>query len=108
MALPHAGSGERIDLLLDHGGEVHSIALAKTAQLELIRLRLQKGKTMPTHQVAGEMTLHCLQGEIVCEAHGRGTVLRAGQMVYLAGAEPHALQANQDSLALLTILLHPV
>jgi hypothetical protein len=28
-------------------------------------------------------------------------------MVYLAGGEPHAIQANQDAVALLTILLHP-
>jgi hypothetical protein len=28
-------------------------------------------------------------------------------MVYLAGGEPHAIHANEDAVALMTILLHP-
>jgi quercetin dioxygenase-like cupin family protein len=68
---------------------------------------IPKEKPMPEHWVEGEMTLLCLEGEIAFHAHGRTTILRPNEMVYLAGGEPHAIQANQDAVALMTILLHP-
>jgi quercetin dioxygenase-like cupin family protein len=106
MALPHATSGERIVLLPDTlDDQFHSVALAKTPHLELIRLRLQKGKALPTHTVPGELTLQCLQGELMIDAHGRSTVLHPGEMLFLAGGVPYALMANHDSTALMTILL---
>ncbi|MEN3274312.1 MAG: hypothetical protein V7631_102 [Massilia sp.] len=110
MALQHAASGERIAL---HRGEddianFTSIALAKTEHMELIRLVVTKDKPMPEHRVEGEITLLCLEGEIAFDAHGRTIVLRPNEMVYLAGGEPHAVRANQDAVALLTILLGPV
>lgn len=105
MALQHAGSGERIALLDNIDPHYASVALARTPHMELIRLQLQKGKAMPTHRVEGEITLQCLQGELACEAHGQVTLLRPMEMLYLAGGEPHAVRANQDSVALLMILL---
>jgi quercetin dioxygenase-like cupin family protein len=105
MALPHAVSGERVALLDKIDPHFASVALAKTPHMELIRLQLQKGKSMPTHSVEGEITLQCLQGEIACEAHGRVTILKPMDMLFLAGGEPHAIKANEDCVALLTILL---
>jgi quercetin dioxygenase-like cupin family protein len=75
--------------------------------MELIRLVLPKEKPLPEHRVEGEMTLLCLEGEIAFDAHGRTTILRPNEMVYLAGGEPHAVRANKDAIALMTILLHP-
>ena len=107
MALPHAASG---DVITVQGGaqdfsRFSSIALAKTAGLELIQMIMPKGKSMPEHHVAGEITLLCLQGEIEVEAHADVKVLHAGEMLYLSGGQAHALRAVQDTLALLTILL---
>jgi len=83
------------------------VALAKTEHMELIRLMLPKEKPMPEHRVDGELTLLCLEGEIALDAHGRTTILHPNEMVYLAGGEPHAIRANRDAVALLTILLGP-
>ena len=107
MALQHAVSGERIALQRGDDDIAHftSIALVKTEHMELIRLVLPKEKPMPEHRVEGEMTLVCLEGEIAFDAHGRTTILRPNEMVYLAGGEPHAVRANKDAVALLTILL---
>ena len=108
MALPHASSGEVIDLKPAAGDDLSqfsSIALAKTDELELIRMILPKGKTMPEHHVPGEITLLCLQGEVVVDAHERRQALGPGQMVYLNGGQAHALEAREDSLLLLTILM---
>jgi quercetin dioxygenase-like cupin family protein len=107
MALPHASSGQVIALQRsdDDGSQFSSIALSKTEQMELIRLVLPTGKTMPEHWVKGEITLQCLSGEIAVDAHGRTATLHGGEMLYLAGATPHAVRAVADSVALLTILL---
>ena len=109
MALPHAASGELIRLQRGEDDIAHftSVALAKTEHMELIRLVLPKERDMPLHKVDGEVTLLCLTGEIVCEAHGKSTVLRPGEMLYLLGGVPHAVRANEDAVALMTILLHP-
>ena len=109
MALQHAASGERIALQRGDDDIAHftSIALVKTEHMELIRLVVPKEKPMPEHWVEGEMTLLCLEGEIAFSAHGRTTILAPNEMVYLAGGEPHAIRANQDAVALMTILLHP-
>ncbi|SFB76637.1 cupin domain-containing protein [Massilia yuzhufengensis] len=107
MALQHAVSGERIALQRGDNDIAHftSIALVKTEHMELIRLVLPKEKPMPEHSVEGEMTLVCLEGEIAFDAYGSTTVLRPNEMVYLAGGVPHAIRANEDAVALLTILL---
>jgi quercetin dioxygenase-like cupin family protein len=109
MALQHAVSGERIKLRRegDDIANFTSVALIKTDHLELIRLVVPVDKPMPEHRVEGEMTLLCLEGEIAFDAHGRTTILQPDEMVYLAGGEPHAVRANKDAVALLTILLHP-
>lgn len=107
MALQHAASGELIPLRRTEDDIAHftSVALAKTDNLELIRLVLPKERSMPEHRVDGEITLLCLQGEVVCDAHGKSTVLRPGELLYLLGGVPHAIRANEDAVALLTILL---
>lgn len=109
MALQHAVSGERI--ALERSGDdianFTSVALVKTDHMELIRLLVTKDKPIPEHRVEGEMTLLCLQGEIAFDAHGRTTVLRPNEMIYLAGGEPHTIRADTEAVALMTILLHP-
>lgn len=108
MALPHASSGQVIDLQPTAGDDLSqfsSIALAKTDELELIRMVMPKGKTMPEHHVLGEITLLCLQGQVAVEAHGGVQLLGPGQMLYLHGGQAHALEAREDSVVLLTILM---
>lgn len=107
MALHHASSGERIALQRGDDDIAHftSVALTKTEHMELIRLVLPKGRSMPEHKVDGELTLQCLEGEIAVDAHGRTTILLPSELVFLAGGEPHAVRAVEDAVALLTILL---
>ena len=109
MALQHAASGERIVLQRGEDDIAHftSVALVRTDHMELMRLVLPKERPMPEHRVEGEMTLLCLEGEIAFDAHGRTIILRPNEMVYLAGGEPHAVRANKDAVALMTILRHP-
>ncbi len=109
MALPHAASGQTIQLR--RAGEdltqFAATALAKTEELELMRLVLPQGKSMPEHSVPGAVTLLCLEGQIAVSAHGRVQNLNAGEMLYLNGGEVHAVRAQQDALVIVTIVLGP-
>jgi quercetin dioxygenase-like cupin family protein len=109
MAIPHAKSGEVIDLR--PAGEALAPALTstliKTDRLEVIRLVVAAGKELPHHQVAGEITVQCLEGRVTLTAGTTSRELRAGQMLYLTGGEPHSLRGIEDATVLLTILLHP-
>lgn len=107
MALPHASSGQLIDVrpLGEQLTSSTSRAILKTRDLEVIRLVLPAGKSFPEHHVPGEVTLHCLEGKVELTAHGTTQIMHAGDMVYLQGKQPHALRAIEDASVLHTILL---
>lgn len=49
------------------------------------------GKTLPQHQVPGEITLLCIEGECELKTPGTMQVLTTGDFVHLEGGTPHAL-----------------
>ena len=108
MSLPHAASGDLINIapLGDQLESAVSTAFMKTEHLELMRLVLQAGKSMPEHSVEGDVTLQCLEGRVELEAHGKRQALGPGQMVYLAPGVPHALHARENASVLMTVLLN--
>ena len=108
MAKPHAKSGEVIDLRPpgESPAPTPTSTLVKTDRLEVIHLAVPAGKELPHHQVAGEITVQCLEGRVAFTAGATARELRAGQMLYLAGNEPHSLRGIEDASVLLTILLH--
>jgi len=104
--LPHAAPGELIDVrpLGDQLPHSSSIALVRSADLEVMRLVLPADKSTPEHHVPGEITLLCLEGTVELQAHDKTQILQAGRMVYLAGNTPYALRALENSLVLMTML----
>ena len=107
MALPHASSGQIVDILSAEGKlpSAQSYALFKSAQLEVMRVVLPAGKAFPPHRVAGEITVQCLEGRIDFSVDGASQELRAGQLLHLAGGVLHGLVGLEDSSALVTIVL---
>lgn len=107
MALPHIAPGQVLDLLPLGAGlhEAQTVALFKSKHLELIRLVLRAGKSLPPHKVAGDITIQCIEGAITVSLEAEECLLRAGQMVYLAGNALHGVHALEDSYALVTIAL---
>jgi quercetin dioxygenase-like cupin family protein len=107
MALAHAISGDPINVqaLGDQLPNHMTSAIFKSDQLELIRLVLMAGKAFPPHQVAGEITVHCIEGQIDVTVEGQSNVLGPGQMLFLKGGVPHGVVAIKDSSALVTIVL---
>jgi quercetin dioxygenase-like cupin family protein len=107
MAIPHASSGQLIDVQ-PLGARLRgekSTALFKSEQLEVIRLVLPAGKSFPPHRVEGEVTIQCIEGEIEISVEGQGHVLRSGQMLFLSRSVLHGVHAVQDASALVTIVL---
>ena len=107
MAMAHAASGQLVDVHPLGGQlfEARTAALFKTDALEVMRLVLLAGKAMPAHSVKGEITIHCLEGEIELTANRQTQRMKAGQLVWLAGGVEHALSAVQNSSLLVTLVL---
>jgi quercetin dioxygenase-like cupin family protein len=107
MATPRALSGEAIDVRPFGAaiGEQKTTAILKSEQLELIRVVLQAGKSLPPHHVDGEITVLCLEGELDFCTDAGAIRMTAGSLVHLGRGEQHWLSARTDTSALLTICL---
>jgi quercetin dioxygenase-like cupin family protein len=107
MAIPHAVSGEVIDVRPLEAALAGSrtSTLVKTATLEVIRLVVPAGKAISEHRAPGEITVQCLEGAVDFAAHGRTQRLESGQMLYLDTGVPHALTGVRDASVLVTIQL---
>lgn len=107
MSLSHALSGEAIDVQ-PYGSRLpaqRTVALFKSEQLEVMRLVLAAGKSMPTHRVPGALTIQCLEGELDVVVYNDRTLLCAGQLLFLHGDVPHSLSARTPASALVTMVL---
>ena len=108
MALEHLQPGQ-VANVQPYGAALASAsntALFKSAELEVMRLVLPKGKSMPAHQVNGEITIQCLEGVVEVDANtSTPAILKAGQLLFLQGGAPHALQALEDASVLVTIVV---
>ena len=106
MATHHASPGEIVDLAIwaqDVPNEKTKV-IAKTDEMELVRLVLPAGKEFADHKVSGPCVIHCISGEVECPAMGTTQALTSGQLLYLMPGEPHAVRAVADSVVLLTIV----
>jgi len=107
MALSHAASGQAIDLLPRAGDpdSARTVALFKSRDLEVMRLVLPAGKALPPHKVACEITIQCISGALAVNTADGRHELKAGQLLYLDREAVHDLQAIEDVVALVTVVL---
>jgi len=107
MALHHAKPGEIVDLapMGSKLADARTAAIIKADHFETIRLIVHAGTEIPQHQVAGEITLHCLEGHVELGVDPAPIALKANEWVYLEGGAPHSVKAIEDSSVLLTIFL---
>ena len=82
------------------------MALFKSRDLEVMRVVLAPGKSLPAPKLPGDPTLHCLEGRLEIGVQGQRTELLPGELVYLPGGVVHEVTAVEPSSALVTIALH--
>ena len=106
MAIPHAQPGDVIDVRPLSNNLAVSITktLFKTPYVEVIRMVLPAGKVLSEHKAPGEIIVQCLEGDITFTTMGASKRLRAGDMLFLAEGEVHALEAVENSSFLVTIV----
>jgi quercetin dioxygenase-like cupin family protein len=107
MALPHASPGQALDVrpLGERVSTQKTTALFKSRDLEVMRLVLLAGRSLPPHKVPGEITIHCIEGSLGVESEGTTVRLDAGELLFLAGNATHGVTALTDTSALVTIAL---
>lgn len=107
MAVPHALPGEIVDIS-PFGGRLtteRTTALFKSKDLEVMRLVLPAGKSLPPHKVAGEITIQCIEGAMMLRAGTDEHTLNPGQLTYVGGGVLHSVHAIEDMSALVTVAL---
>jgi len=109
MSIRHVFAGEVTSILPlgERLAEGRTSALFKAIDLEVIRIVLRMGKSLPEHAVPGEITLQCLEGCLELSTQSRTVRMKVGDFVHLLGGQPHSLLAIQDSSVLLTVSLRP-
>lgn len=111
MALHHASPGEVVDLGLPANSSAQTSdqpgtrAIVKTDRFEAIRLVLASGETIPAHQVASQITLHCLSGAVAVQVVDGTLTLHADQWVFFDENTVHGIDAKTDTMLLMTIML---
>jgi quercetin dioxygenase-like cupin family protein len=107
MAIRHAQPGERISVLPLGAllAEQKTSALFKSRDLEVMRLVLRAGATVPPHSVGGDITLQCLEGAAAISTAAGETQLNTGELMFLLGGEIHGVRATSDCSLLVTIAL---
>tara|TARA_R110002111_G_C6004047_1_gene373556 strand:- start:207 stop:629 length:423 start_codon:yes stop_codon:yes gene_type:complete len=106
MTLSHLKAGEVI-CVGPLGSDLESTktaTLVKTEDLQIIRLVIQAGKSLPNHTAPGVLVVQCLEGRVVFKWLGKTHELTPGQLLHLPHAEPHAVECLETAALLLTII----
>lgn len=108
MAIPHAKSGDAIDIgpLGPQFANAKTTALIKNDRLEVIRLVVPANKEIAPHKTKGDVTIQCLEGSVGILVNGVTQVLEAGRLMHLPPGELHGVRGIVDASLLVTILLH--
>ena len=107
MALPHAKPEAAIDVRPLGVRLPHTVshALLKTGSIELMRLVLRAGESLPPHGVDAEATLQCIEGAVQVSTPAGNLELNAGSLTLLPAGCVYAVRASSDASLLVTMLL---
>lgn len=106
MTGEHATSERVVDLRRrESQTSSHPTALLlKNHNVEILRLFLPAGTSIPSYQAAGDVILQCLSGHISLRAGPGSHDLLDGQLVYVDQNEPLSIRAREDTHLLATLL----
>lgn len=107
MAIQHLQAGDVVNVVPLGAAisETRTHALFKSDDLEVIRIVMTTGDTMPSHTVAGEITVQCIEGRVILTCDAGERELTGGQLIHLSRNDAHALRCIENASLLLTIAL---
>lgn len=101
----HAGEMVNVRPLGSTLDKTTTSTLAKTDDMEIIRLVMPAGREIMTHTAPGEVIIQCLEGKVSFKVQSKEQELEAGKLLYLPANVPHGICAVENSSLLLTFLL---
>lgn len=106
MTLSHLKAGEVI-CVGPLGSDLESTqtaTLVKTEDLQIVRLIIKAGKSLPNHTAPGILIVQCLEGRVIFKCLEKTHELTSGDLLHLPNAEPHAVECLETAALLLTII----
>lgn len=82
-----------------------SKVLLKTLDLRLVLFAMQAGSQIAKHRSEGRIAVHCLRGSIRLQLPSQARELREDKVLVLDPEIQHDVQAIEDSVFLLTMVL---
>ena len=79
--------------------------LAKDPAFQALLLGVSPAKPLAEHAVDGPIIVQCLHGTVDFSIAGIARKMGAGDWMHVAGGEPHALSATEDSTLLVIRVL---
>jgi quercetin dioxygenase-like cupin family protein len=79
------------------------VALIKTDNLEILQLVVPSGQIVPTHELQGEVVVHCLQGRVSISALGAIHDLGPEQLLYYSQNEPFSILGIENASLLIMV-----
>ncbi|MGA6826967.1 cupin domain-containing protein [Nitrospira sp. NS4] len=83
--------------------ERQTMPLFRTEGMRVMLVALRAGASLSSHRAAGPITVQVLEGRITFSAESQAVTLTEGQMLSLRAGLPHAVEAPEDAVFLLTV-----
>lgn len=84
-------------------GSRNAMTLLKSQGLRVVLVALHAGTAIPSHQADSPISLQVLEGVLSCSTDAQTVTLSQGQLLTLHAGIPHAVEAGETSVFLLTV-----
>ena len=86
-----------------HKGSRNAVTLYKGEGLRVVLVAMRAGTTIPSHRADSPISLQVIEGVLKFSADAQTVTLRQGQLLILHAGMPHAVEAVEESVFLLTV-----
>ena len=81
--------------------------IARSGHARQMLFSLRAGQGLREHHTSSQIAVQVVSGQLTFMAHGESQSLTVGQLLLLAANVPHSLQADRDTVMLLTMTPDP-
>lgn len=85
----------------------HTQIIARSAYARHILFSFRAGQGLPQHSTTSEISVQVISGQLTFTANGQSQTLLPGQLLLLEANILHGVQAESDSVMLLTMTPDP-